>query len=196
MPKLALLLDDLASRDFGRAIEILTVTGAYGETQFRKWLAAALIKNTRLTEQEAVSLGQLITRQRWSVTVDDLLKLLSLGREDLRPALRGAVDLISYLNRWLNKLTPVNSFEKWESVADLAAELYPTGPDHDALWERAGGRSADVLQNGNGRFKWREALRTVRYGREPRIQKLLGEMLRDYPQNQHLKLLANDPEFR
>lgn len=196
-PKLDALLDKAAADDFHRGLELISITGAFNEQQFQRWLSLALAKHLRLSEEDASKLGHLVARRRWSQVANDLLKLLSTGkREDVRPALRNASDLIGFVDRWYYKLAPVSAYEKWESIADLASELYPPGPDHDDLWERAGGRGADLTQFGNGRSRWREALRKVRYGRQPTIRRLLVEMLKDYPKNEHLRLLAIDPEFQ
>ena len=53
-------------------------------------------------------------------------------------------------------LAPVSESEMWEAFRDLAAELYPGGPDEDGLWERAGGDDADLATHGNGRSRWQE----------------------------------------
>jgi hypothetical protein len=80
-------------------------------------------------------------------------------------------------------------------LEDLAAELYPTGPNHDELWDRAGGRDADLQTYGSGQSRWRNAIAQIRRGKGPRLGRLIGEMRRDFPSNDQVGFLANDPEF-
>ncbi len=91
--------------------------------------------------------------------------------------------------------TTVSSAEKWDSFAWLAADLYPMGPDQDALWSRAGGRDSDLRHLGRGNERWRDALRGIQNGRPPRVSKLIAEMRTDYPQNANLRMLAGDALF-
>src|SRR5574337_161690 len=82
----------------------------------------------------------------------------------VRPALRTCISLVGFFDRFLYGLSHVTSSEKWDALVELAAELYPTGPNHDGLWERAGGRDSDLGWGGNGRSRWRDALGRIRRG--------------------------------
>ncbi|MDR6144310.1 hypothetical protein QE363_000103 [Sphingomonas sp. SORGH_AS870] len=93
-------------------------------------------------------------------------------------------------------LSSVSSIEKWESLVELAAELYPKGPDQEALWSRAGGRDSDLRHHGTGKERWHSALRDIQNGRPPRVSELISEMRVDYPQNTNLSMLAGDALFR
>ena len=94
-------------------------------------------------------------------------------------------------------LSPLTSTEKWESFESIAAELYPSGPNDNELWERAGGRNADLRWDGNGRSRWHAALVHIRQGgRALEIEHLLDEMSKDFPMNvSELRFLAREYEF-
>ena len=93
------------------------------------------------------------------------------------------------------RIVPISESEKWEAFQELAAELYPDGPDDDGLWERAGGDDADLSTGRNGRTRWRNALRKMRNGKEPTPSALLAKMMEDFPHNERIPHLASDPVF-
>jgi Effector-associated domain 1 len=100
------------------------------------------------------------------------------------------------ITSWVLGLSSLTATEKWESFEGLAADLYTTGPDHDGLWERAGGSDADLPRNGSGRSRWHETLSKMWHGGgHLRADQLLREMQKDYPMNEQLRFLANDTEF-
>ena len=78
---------------------------------------------------------------------------------------------------------------------DLAAELYPRGPDDEDLWQRAGGKDADLKQREDGRERWRQAVRKVRNGRGPHPTVLLDRMLKDYPGNESIRYFVDNHVF-
>ena len=84
----------------------------------------------------------------------------------------------------------ISEWEKWEGLLELGAELYPGGPDDRGLWERAGGDDADLSTRGDGRSRWRRAVRDMRNGRGPSASTLLGAMMDDFPKNERIPHLA------
>lgn len=194
-PKLDTLLDRLGRNRIAKAVQVVDALPQFDEPRFRRWLRVASERTRPMSATDAEAIGRLTAERRWEGVADDLLGMLRWKREDVRPALRACVSLVSYLARWLYDLSPVTPAEKWDTLLELAARLYPAGPDHYGLWERAGGQDADLGWGGNGRSRWREALSRIRYGREPRIETLLHEMLKDYGANTELRFLADDREF-
>jgi hypothetical protein len=128
--------------------------------------------------------------------VDKLVYLARMGRDDVKPALRVCHDMIDIFTCWSLGLSPASHEEKWRVIEDLAADLYPNGPDHNELWDRARGRDADLQSYGSGRSRWRNAIAQMRRGKGPRLARLLDEMSRDFSSNDQLRHLASDPEFR
>lgn len=189
------LLERLARGGIARAAQLVAVLGGFDETRFRRWLGTAADRTRPMPPADAEAIGRLAVERRWQGVVDDLMGMLRWGRDDVRPALRTCISLVGFFDRFLYGLSHVTSSEKWDALVELAAELYPTGPNHDGLWERAGGRDSDLGWGGNGRSRWRDALGRIRRGGGPRIDTLLREMQSDYPANTELRYLAEDREF-
>jgi hypothetical protein len=175
---------------------IVSVLPGIDEHRFLRWLAIWAATQRSLPSGDAEVLGSLILNRRWRRTVDELVRLARMGRNDVKPALRVCHDMIGIWTRWMLELSAVSGEEKWAVLEELAADLYPTGPDHNEIWGRAGGRDADLQSFGNGRSRWRNAIGQMRRGRGPRAAQLLDEMRRDFPQNDQVRYLASDPDLR
>nr|WP_272950683.1 effector-associated domain EAD1-containing protein [Sinorhizobium saheli] len=103
--------------------------------------------------------------------------------------------MIGIFTRWSLNLSAVTSDEKWTVFEELAVDLYPTGPDDNELWDRAGGKKWDLQTFGNGRSRWHDAIAQIRRGKGPRPSRLLGEMRRDFPLNDQVRYLASDSDL-
>jgi hypothetical protein len=185
----------LFQTEVGAAIRIVSALSGYDETRFLSWLADLATSRHALATADAEALGRLVLERRWQRAVDEMVHLVRTGRDDLKPALRICYAMIGLVIRWWLGLSSVSYDEKWLALEELVADLYPTGPDHNELWDRAGGRQADLQSYGNGRARWREAIRQIRRGKGPSAARLLGEMTHDYPLNDQLRHLAADPDF-
>ncbi|AGA08858.1 hypothetical protein CN151_29520 [Sinorhizobium meliloti] len=194
-PKLERLLARLADGPISVGLRVMAALPGLDDARFRRWVGAAVRKHNPLIQQSAEQLGHGIAARRRREIVDDLISLQRSGRKDLNPALRLCYDLIGIWDRWFLNLSPISDAEKWESFAQLAADLYPSGPDHESLWERAGGRAFDLSHSGSGIWRWRDAVRSIQRGKPPSIDRLIREMRRDYEANAQLRLLADDPLF-
>lgn len=195
-PELDALLAKLSRESPARAAQIFSVLPSFSESRFRPWLRSALNTGLALSLTNAEALGRLVEARGWRASAEDLLNALRQGRDDVRPGLRLCQGLLSSWDRWWNGLAPVSADEKWATLEATACDLFPTGPDDAGLWERAGGHNADLNTTGNGRSRWRDALQRIRRGaRGPKIDKLMREMQKDFPQNPTLTFLAKDNEF-
>jgi Effector-associated domain 1 len=83
----------------------------------------------------------------------------------------------------------LSSPEIWQVAEDLLVELYPSGPDAWGLWERAGGKNGDLLHQGTGRSRWRDALTLMGRGQGVRLESVLEQAKADYPNNDKLQVL-------
>jgi len=185
----------LLQTEIGAAVRIVSALSGYDENRFLRWLADLAASRRALATADAEALGCLVLERRWQRAVDDMVYRVRTGRHDLKPALRICHMMIGIVSRWWLGVSPVSREEKWQVLEDLAADLYPTGPDHNELWDRAGGRQADLQNHGNGRTRWHNAIGQIRRGKEPRAARLLGEMSREHPRNDQLRHLAADPDF-
>ena len=195
-PRFDQLLAKLGANQIANGLGVIDAIGGLDAAKFRKWVSAVVTSTRPLPPRDADLLGRTIETQRRSDIVGDLVSMYRDGRRDLDPVLRHCASLIGFWDRWLLNLSPISTTEKWASLAELAAQLYPNGPDQEDLWERSGGRNADLNSHGSGRERWRAAVRSIENGKPPRARKLIHEMRDDYAGNSNLRLLANDPLFR
>lgn len=192
-PELAATLARLDS-NVAAALRVITALPELDENRFVGWIGAVLAGGATFTTASAETIGLLILTKGWKRTLDTLIAKAS-GRTDVKPALRICKSMIGFFTLWTLDLSQPTLAEKWDSFAQLASELYPSGPDQDALWRRAGGKDADLPRHGNGRAVWRAVLEQVRLGRGPSALKLLREMTADYPKNPDLALLQRDHDL-
>ena len=188
-------LDALIPTGVGIAVRIVAALSRYDQQRFLELLGKLTSRTTSLAFPDAESIGRLVLQRRWEDAAAYLLGEFKSGRRDLKPALRTCSDMLNRWDRFLYALVPISEYEKWEAFQELAAELYPGGPDDHGLWERAGGDDADLFAGGDGRTRWRDALRKVRYGKGPTPSALLTEMMEDFPNNERIPHLAWDPVF-
>ena len=193
--ELAHTLDALIPNRVGAAVRIIAALSRYGQQQFLRLFRESTSRTTSLAISDAETIGRLILERRWEEVAADLVGQFKSGRCDLKPALRACSDMLDWWERFLLGLAPVSESEKWEGFQDLAAKLYPGGPDDDGLWERAGGDDADLSTTGNGRARWRNAVRNIRKGKGPTSSALLAAMMSDFPNNERIRHLAEDGVF-
>lgn len=81
------------------------------------------------------------------------------------------------------------STDRWRSLWELLARLFPNGPNDGQLWTRAGGDAARLARNAVARTEWFEALQLMRKGGGGSItlRTLLEEALADFPQQAELR---------
>ena len=185
----------LAPTGFGAVVRIVSALPAFDEPRFIGWLATWAATRRPLPSHDAEALGRMILDRRWRRAVDELIYLARKGRDDVKSALRVCHDMIGIFTRWMLGLSAVSEEDKWAVLEDLAADLYPNGPDHNEVWDRAGGRDADLQSFGSGQSRWRDAIAQMRRGKGPRPARLLDEMRRDFPYNDQVRHLASDPDL-
>ena len=188
-------LDTLVPNRVGTALRIVTALDRYDAQRFLRLIENSISRTTWLATPDAEGIGRLVLERRWEDVAAALVARYRSGRRDLKPALRACCDMLDFWERILLGLTPVSESEKWKVFQTLAAELYPGGPDDDGLWERAGGKDADLSSRGAGRTRWQEAMRNVRNGRGPKASALLAAMMVDFPNNERIPHLAGDRVF-
>ncbi|EKO5230716.1 hypothetical protein P0J02_001496 [Vibrio parahaemolyticus] len=188
-------LQTLALTDAKLAMQLIDNLPAYGESRFIQWLEYWLSTNRSMTYSETELLGNLIHNRHWQRVVDRLVRVARDGQNDVKPALRFCRNMVNIFDIWLLGISVITSDEKWHVLEELAADLYPGGPDDGELWDRAGGRNSHLVFSGTGHARWHDALLQIRKGRGPLLTRLLDEMKRDFPANSRLHHLANDSRF-
>lgn len=99
---------------------------------------------------------------------------------------------LSMLDHILNESKPIDA-AAWQTLEKLVVELYPTGPAHNQLWDRAGGDLAALQLGQTGKAAWHSALQQLRYGgggAEINFTRLLDCVLDDYPNNPNAATLS------
>ncbi|MNJ65438.1 hypothetical protein D3C77_614510 [compost metagenome] len=138
-------------------------------------------------------LGALVASRRWKCVAEYLSDRLADHRSDLMPGLRVCAGLLPVITRWWRGISEPSAEEKWCALEEEARELYPTGPDHNELWSRAGGRNSKLSGlKEPGATRWHLALNSIRQGGRPSARELLAVMCDEFPLNEKLRLYAND----
>jgi len=189
------LLDQLSVGGIAAGLRLIAALPGLEHGRIRNWIRSAVQSTRPLSTQVADLVGQSVAARGRRDVVDDLLSIYRSGRQDVGPALRHCLNLMGFWDRLSLGISPVTDTEKLESFVQLASELYPGGPDHNSLWERAGGRDSDLVHHGSGIARWRAALKEIQHGKPPRIAQLVREMRNDFEGNSKLPLLADDPLF-
>lgn len=164
---------------------------------FITWLETMLRGMSMLSTASSERLGTLVASQRWDRAANTLADFYSTRRRaDLLPALRACSGLLGMFTRWRLGVFAPTVTEKWAALEDAACDLYPSGPDDEQLWSRAGGKKSD-LSGGfqSGAARWHAALSSVRFGGRPKARELLFHMLKDFPDNEQLRLYASDTDI-
>jgi hypothetical protein len=174
----------------------LAIVGAlpsFHEDVFVGFLTHLLRSSQSLSHADAVQLGTLVSNRRWDRAVQYLYDRLADRRYDLTPALQQCTSFLGFYQRWNLGISKPNIEDKWRAFEEVACELYSTGPDHEQLWSRAGGKNSNLPGTSqNGAARWHSALKSLRAGGRPHVRDLLRVMCNDYGENDKLHLFAGD----
>jgi hypothetical protein len=176
-------------------LAIVSSLQPFSEEQFIKWLNNILTPAQNLSHSVSEQLGMLVASRHWERAAKYLSDRL-VDRPDIKPGLRLCAGLLSFYTRWILGVTKLSAAEKWKAFEDEARELYPSGPDGDELWARAGGKNSDLPgRYQNGATRWHTALSSVRSGGRPTAPDLLKIMSQDFPMNEKLRLFVGDTDI-
>ena len=189
-------LDALIPDHVGTAIRMVASLDGYNEQQFLRVMKTVMSRTAVLAPANAETIGRTVMAHRWEDAAALLVLQFKSGRTDVRLSLRECYDLLGFWDRIALALRPISEQEKWQGFHGLAVEIYPSGPDENGLWERAGGDDADLSTKEDGRTRWRKALRNIRNGRGPTLPALLIEMKKDFPNNERISRLVKNRAFR
>ncbi|KQT48123.1 hypothetical protein ASG47_07035 [Devosia sp. Leaf420] len=164
------------------------------EPRFLRWLDRVL--NSSQSPSAAAAIGRLAAVRSWKDTAKTLGDRVLDGRRDLEPAMDFCVDLVPWLMRY-RLGGPVAPAAKWQIFEELGLDLYPYGPGQDYLWERAGGKEADIPKTSTGREAWHKVVIDLANGRGGvSLQALVREMAEDHRLNPALAKMRDDRFFR
>lgn len=177
-------------------LAIVSALPSLSEDVFISWLNNLLRSVRILSHADSERLGTLLASRRWEHAARYLSDRLADRRPDLMPGLRLCADLLNFYTRWVLGISKPSAAEKWNAFEKEARELYPSGPDSDELWSRAGGKNSDLPgRSQNGATRWYTALNSIRCGAGPTARTLLAVMCQDFPLNEKLRLYASDTDI-
>lgn len=169
---------------------------SFPEEMFITWLNNLLRGARILSHTDSERLGTLVASRNWVRAAECLSARFADHRSDLMPGLRLCAGLLSFYTRWKLGISKPSAAEKWSAFEKEACELYPSGPDSDELWSRAGGKNSDLPgRSQNGATRWHTTLNSIRYGGRPSRRELLKVMCQDFPLNEKLRLYATDTDI-
>ena len=178
------------------SLAIVAALPSFREDAFIGFLNFMLRVKSSLLHADSIQIGVLVAARRWDRAIYHLCNLLAGGRYDLKPALQQCANLLSIWQRWMLGISKPSVEDKWRAFEEIACEFYPTGPDHDQLWSRAGGKNSDLPgQSQNGRTRWHIALKSLRYSGFPPVRDLLRVMCNDFSGSDKLSLFASDTDI-
>lgn len=161
----------------------------YEVKTFIREIGTKLPKN-HFDSSAAIELGNLIRQRAWPETASVVAHFVST-RRDFVPIVQECQSLLNIFERMglalaLGFQMNLTGEEAWEALETEALGLYPSGPSHEELWSRSGGRNSELPNEATGRAKWHRCLKEVRAGRRPSARHLVQTMLGDYPHNKTL----------
>lgn len=166
-----------------------------GEKSLVAWVRENSSLLGHLRTADAERLGDMIALQRWRNAAEEVYRSRSAASA-LYVALRRCRDLLPLLDRlWIAiewPGAPAPSTDEWYSAFHtfLEKELH-RGPEHDHVWERAGG-TLSRIRGGNPGEQWWSALEELKHGRGGReltLTRLINVLADDLPRNAELDLL-------
>lgn len=193
-PTFTTTVQEFTSRNLNSALKLLSLLTSLDERRFSSLLP--ILTARQLISSDAEHLGRSLVERHWSNASEELAKISRHGRDDIRPALRVCHGLLGFWTRLKIGVAPLSADEKWQALEQIATDLYPSGPDHNDLWRRSGGKNADLQHYGDGRARWSDAVFKIRRGYSLRVWTLLGKMKEEYYWNDDLRYLSGDPEFQ
>jgi len=194
-PNLQFVLQE-ALTSLNTRLAIVSALPSFREDAFVGFLTHLLRNSRSLSHVDAAQLGTLVASRRWDRAVQYLCDRLADRRYDLAPALEQCTSLMSFYQRLKLGISKPSIEDKWRAFEEAACELYPSGPEHDQLWSRAGGKNSDLPgMSQNGVARWHSATRSLRYGGHPHVRDLLRVMCNDFSGNEKLRLFASDTDI-
>ncbi len=172
-------------------IDLFESISSFGQDE-----AIYLIEKNRFTNIEATLLGKLVNNKDWKRVAERCYSQL-IRRKDLLPALYQCSDRLGFWSKLgfsmiSNSSTSISKKECWNALEEKATKLFPSGPDHNGIWEQAGGDNADLIHSATGKKRWHEAIRLIKNGGNPDVKSLIKEMLLEYPRDSELKMLKTN----
>ncbi len=191
----------LLAKEGGVAIDLaLALFGAFlgtSEDVVDDWTEKVTARRVASSAQ-ALALASLIRDRAWRRVAGTLFRAAESA-----PEYRAAAHTVRFLvSRWDRLKTllwghdaPTSSVDDaWETLVDLATDLYAWGPGERDIWQRAGGDFARLEMGKTGEDSWRKAISTIRKGGGGNVsaESLLRAMQEGFANNKQVELLLKN----
>lgn len=170
-------------------LAIFSSINLFPESEFIDWLIFWLNSSSQKIDADMNMIGQIINQNRWDKAATVVFNEAKLLTVNLNPILNSCKGLLSIWDRIT--LGNVSDSDRWEAFSVLLELLYPQGPDDQAIWSRAGGKTYVIRLFGSGRENWRDAIIKIRNGSKPHPSSLIREMESDFPNNERVSTLGS-----
>tara|TARA_R110002124_G_scaffold271229_1_gene440064 strand:- start:840 stop:2768 length:1929 start_codon:yes stop_codon:yes gene_type:complete len=183
------------------ALSIFNIFVELSESDFEEYRIRLFTEKSQLSTTDSRMIGSFVSKRQWKNAAESILAdYRKYNRSDLKPALQQCANMFNWLTKLRHGLheRPIKEQEWWDEMVDVLCELYPTGPLHNRIWERAGGSLADLSDSGSGKMKWVEAIRLLRSEADASgltIDKLCKRMKVDYSRNEAIEMLISHCPF-
>jgi hypothetical protein len=159
-----------------------------------KYLLSAINNSSDNVDRlDSDKLGTIVRQKGWQKSADAIFEKAK-NKPSFRIALNQCSYLIPRLKRFwhsylFNDIFSENDY--YNSLCELAVELYERGPEQNNIWEKAGG-DVSILTNGaNRKEQWYDAIQKLRKGsagKEITPYSLLEKMKEDYPSRFYMEI--------
>ncbi len=168
----------------------------FSEMDLISWLETNKTALQQLTATDARALGTVIRTNRWRAAARWITRHQSAIRALIPVADEGA-GLLSAFERltWGVFRTMSGARESredlfWNALHEFACSEYPSGPMHEDLWQRAGGKPSRLMHRNTGEARWRAAINALQSGRTHiSVVELINTMKEDFPSSYKLNRL-------
>lgn len=151
------------------------------------------VGNKAINKTEALFLGKLITQNNWKkaqkLIIDKFSKYNNLGLAIQAFEGIGFWNQASLFRRGYTTHS-ITSDDWWREFTNLMIDLYPVGINDNRIWERSDGDLADFSLLSSPKEQWWDAMKKLKNGGgKTNPRKLLQEVQRDNPRNEHVQIL-------
>lgn len=168
-------------------IEIFERVNLFSEDIFIEWLTFWIEKSRYKSKSDIDRIGRLVKRKNWKSAADLILQYSKTSVPDLKVVLPFWRGLLPFWD-WF-EVSPYGFQQKWEALTELLLELYPSGPEDERLWSRAGGKRSLLKNIGSGQDNWLDAIEKMKKGAKPDPVDLIEKIKNDFPGNHKIATL-------
>ncbi len=188
----AVLFDPVNPGAVRLAVEAFGRSPILDQSNFVDWIER-LARGPSLTKSDAVLLGSLVAQNGWERAASVIYAKAEWSRPDFWDAVAQFKPLLSFMQWGFFQLRSgkhqVHEGDWWSMLEEVAVDLLPSPPELEYVWEKAGGKTADLQSSGTGRSRAQHAVALVKKGKGVGPRRFLNALKKEYPSNNSLKII-------